>query len=330
LHRADLSGFNGQVQHRLAPEWKTDRLAKKDQRGKRMAVSPDLWHVEASFRTPLVNVEARQYGFPAPVEVIEEQERPILSLTFPRIGQGDGKARFADGPLPYRDLGSLIFRPPGVPLHAYGRGGPLRILTCEFETNDFEVLTGLKDWSPSRLCRCLNLRNPAIHAAMRELAREISAPGFGTEILVESITSIITVQLARTFRITGLVGANRGKLADWQLRRVRETLLEIENEWPSIAKLAASCGVSRSHFSRVFTFSTGQTLSEYSKSIRIQRAKTLLQLNETSISEASTRLGFTNAASFSTAFRRETGMSPSEYARRNVSNTTPSKFQKMR
>lgn len=281
-----------------------------------MAIPADLWKVESSIHTAVADIELRHYAFPSPSEVLEEQDRPILTMTLPGPHSSDGKARFTETSASYQEMRPLVFRPPDRPLHAFGRGGPTRILVCAFERPEFEALTGLSNWSDGHLRRCLDLRAPSIANAMRALLAELRHPGFGGQVMIESIASQIAVFLGRTFQACEIPLPATNRLSDWQLRRIREILIEVEQGWPTVADLAKACGISRCHLSRSFAQTTGISISSYSTAIRIGRAKEMLRHGKLPVGQVAFKLGFASAASFSTAFRREVCMAPRAYARK--------------
>ena len=76
---------------------------------------------------------------------------------------------------------------------------------------------------------------------------------------------------------------------------------------------ASMCHMSKYHFLRVFKSVTGITPLEYRSRIRIDHAKELLKNSNYSVSEISESLGFSSLAYFSAAFKKSTGLSPTEY-----------------
>ncbi|HXD77619.1 MAG TPA: helix-turn-helix transcriptional regulator [Puia sp.] len=56
-----------------------------------------------------------------------------------------------------------------------------------------------------------------------------------------------------------------------------------------------------------------QTISEYLATVRMEHAKTLLQTTDLSIRAIAAQVGYKGSTSFSTAFRRHVGVSPSVY-----------------
>ncbi|MDP4291573.1 MAG: response regulator, partial [Bacteroidota bacterium] len=79
--------------------------------------------------------------------------------------------------------------------------------------------------------------------------------------------------------------------------------------------------LSRSHFTRKIKQLTGLSPIELLTSFRLKRASKLLLQGKVSISEISYMVGFEHPNSLSRAFRKEFGMSPSEYVEKNKSHT---------
>jgi len=73
-------------------------------------------------------------------------------------------------------------------------------------------------------------------------------------------------------------------------------------------------GVSTSHLNDVFKSYTGMTPYQYFISIKIHKAKELLEKGDESIKEIAFRLGFTDQYYFSRLFKKKTGISPSHWA----------------
>ena len=70
--------------------------------------------------------------------------------------------------------------------------------------------------------------------------------------------------------------------------------------------------LNREYLSRRFKQEVGSTFSEYLTTLRLKRAKELLETSALRISEVATQIGIPNISYFSTIFRREFGCSPSE------------------
>jgi YesN/AraC family two-component response regulator len=78
-------------------------------------------------------------------------------------------------------------------------------------------------------------------------------------------------------------------------------------------EVAHICGMSLSHFSRVFKENCGKTFSEYVMETRIQKATVLLKRPYTSVTEVCYDVGFQDTSYFTKIFRRFIGVTPSQY-----------------
>ena len=107
----------------------------------------------------------------------------------------------------------------------------------------------------------------------------------------------------------------RGGLAPWQLRRLREALSELDGPAPGLVELAHIAGVSPRHLTRAFKQATGRTMGDYVQEVRLDRARDLLAGTDLPLKEIASKLGFASLASFSTAFRRAAGETPTGYRR---------------
>ncbi|WP_339474515.1 AraC family transcriptional regulator [Pseudomonas sp. RL_5y_Pfl2_69] len=80
-----------------------------------------------------------------------------------------------------------------------------------------------------------------------------------------------------------------------------------------VASLARLAGLSRAHFSRVFTRTTGMSPAEYVLHERMKRAAHLLEMTDLSIKAVSLSVGIGDPNYFSKLFRRAFSLSPSEF-----------------
>lgn len=97
---------------------------------------------------------------------------------------------------------------------------------------------------------------------------------------------------------------------------VESAIAIIQEEFPyldGLDDLSERLAVSKAHLSRSFSRKTGVSPGKYIIQVKIAYAKLLLQDEDASITYAAEASGFANANYFSKVFRRETGMSPSEF-----------------
>ena len=109
----------------------------------------------------------------------------------------------------------------------------------------------------------------------------------------------------------------RGGLAAWQERVVAAYIEKHLVEQIPLDTLAQLVPLSRYYFCRAFKQSFGMPPHRYQTSRRMEYAKLLLAKRAVSVTEIGIMLGFSSTSSFTAAFRRETGTTPTDY-RRNI------------
>ena len=77
--------------------------------------------------------------------------------------------------------------------------------------------------------------------------------------------------------------------------------------------IAKHCNISESHLRNLFKGEFGVSLGKYVASQRFEAAKYLLKNTSSSIGEIAMKTGFSNQFVFSSFFKRNAGISPSEF-----------------
>ncbi len=109
----------------------------------------------------------------------------------------------------------------------------------------------------------------------------------------------------------------RGGLSGWQQKKVTDYIEEHLSESVPLATLAALVGFSPFHFARAFKRSFGVPPHRYHVNRRMERAKELLAVPDSSVTAVALAVGFAETSSFSAAFRKNTGHPPSDFRRRS-------------
>jgi AraC-like DNA-binding protein len=133
---------------------------------------------------------------------------------------------------------------------------------------------------------------------------------------IQAVGAVLAHELARLGRgATYQKPLTRGGLASWQQRKVAEYIeANLANSIP-LAALAKLVQLSPYHFCRAFKQSFGMPPHRYHMSQRIEHAKKLLVERTLSVTEIGLTLGFSETSSFSTAFRKTTGLTPTAFYR---------------
>ena len=144
---------------------------------------------------------------------------------------------------------------------------------------------------------------------------------FNMDILRRTIVNLIhshhTLQLkfGRNDQLEELVDDIKVKSPDEKLLERVMTAInhQLNNTELSVDKIADEVGISRVHLHRKMKELTGQTPHDFIRNIRMKKAASLLASGDMNVSEVMYACGFSNAASFSTVFKKMYGMSPREY-----------------
>ena len=142
--------------------------------------------------------------------------------------------------------------------------------------------------------------------------REMMNHGTTYALLIESICTQIVFQLIRDINSESSSGNKIGKENKY-IRLAIDFMEKYYSTNISINDICSLIYLSPCHFKRVFKEYTGQTPYQYLTGIRIEKSKELLTKNECSIEEVARSCGFVNAGHFSTVFKRNLNVSPTEF-----------------
>lgn len=85
----------------------------------------------------------------------------------------------------------------------------------------------------------------------------------------------------------------------------------------SVADIAKSCAMSESSFRRLVIEKTGLSPIRYIAGQKIVKAQQLLAVDELSVEEIASILGFYDSAHFIKCFKKETGQTPAQYRKKD-------------
>ena len=226
------------------------------------------------------------------------------------------RARYVDRWSPHRfsGVGAIIALPPGEAMQLKNAGGRHTSLICQLSAEAVERwLPDDFEWTDRRLEACLDIASATIRALLQRLALELRRPGLASAELVEAIAVQLGIEIAR--RLTDLrEPTETGGLASWRLRTIDKRLAEA-GDLPTLAELARLCNMSVRQLTRGFRTSRGCSIGDYMTQTRMEAAMRRLASGE-SIKAIACSMGFASQSSFTFAFRRATGVTPSEFRTR--------------
>ena len=236
-----------------------------------------------------------------------------------------------DGAYSYGHM-SLI--PPGTPVAVAWNNHPkvahlsLRPAFIEEELVDALALRP----QDARLQPTAQFNDPFILTVAEAMVDELAQDGTGQSLFVDGLGLALGVHLLRHYAHP----PDRGRAAPRAGRKaparpspmVARSLEFIEANLGrdlSLAEIAGAAGQSAYHFVRTFRSVMETTPYRYVIQRRIQRAKTLLRTSDEPVAQIALACGFASQPHFTTAFKRETGVTPAAYRGKLGSrDTTPS------
>jgi AraC family transcriptional regulator len=133
---------------------------------------------------------------------------------------------------------------------------------------------------------------------------------------VEALSLVLMHELIRLEQTTsGAAGQLRGGLPARQQKRLAEFIDEHLAEEISLATLAGLVDLSLFHFARAFKQSFGVPPHRYHMDRRMDRARSLLRRSTLSVTQIGSQIGFRETSSFTRAYRKFAGVTPSNYRR---------------
>jgi AraC family transcriptional regulator len=212
-------------------------------------------------------------------------------------------------------MGEVMVFPPGIVQHGslMPWTGIRKDFCCVFPKTRFERLMSCPiEWSEPNLRETVNLQSPNIRMAVLRMGREVMWPGFATSVVLDSLASLIAVDLQRHFRRERVLAKPSSRLLRKRdIDQVDEFIRAHLAQEIRVDDLAKIFQLSARHFSRLFKVTTGVTIASYVAKVRFDIAQDMLLHTCTPIKSIAYRVGFTSVSNFTTAFKRASGVTPS-------------------
>lgn len=274
--------------------------------------------VDAELRGQAAVAQIVRYDIPAPTEsTLRDPDCYQINLCLtprPLNARACYHARW--GPHRFERLGDIFMIPPGEALHIKGDSGRQASLLCFLDRAAVGEIIGHElAWTDQKLAATVDLTSARIRALLFRLTEEVRHPGFAAARMLEFLTGELAIEIAR-FCLEVDERPATGGLAGWRLRLIDERLAE-DPTAPSLAELAELCNVSVRQLTRGFKVSRGCSIGDYIEGRRMESAKRLLVAGE-NVKTIAFTMGFSSPSSFTFAFRRAVGVSPSQFRQRQT------------
>lgn len=192
----------------------------------------------------------------------------------------------------------------------------LRILAghCGFASPDAALLVSL-------LPELVHIRGePRLSLLVKLLNDESLAQRPARDVVLKHLLEVLLIEAFRsTAETTASTGLVRG-LADDRLAAAIRAMHHAPSRAWTVLELAKESALSRSTFFDRFQRLVGVAPMAYLLAWRMALAKDLLRQNKTSVADIAERVGYSSASTFSAAFSRHAGRTPSQFANTHSSS----------
>ena len=212
--------------------------------------------------------------------------------------------------------GKLTFVPAGRTYQEWQEPrSPGRVVYFYFDPAKMPLHRETDDGGTSLAPR-LFFEDAALWDTAHKLIGLIESAGSDSQQYFEALGTVLAHELMRVnTRAQRIEAPARGGLAGWQQRTVTAYIEEHLAEQIPLATLARLVRLSPYHFCRAFKQSFGLPPHRYHNQRRIDQAKLLLAKPAPSVTDIGLTLGYGDTSSFTAAFRRTTGVTPTAYHR---------------
>jgi AraC family transcriptional regulator len=162
----------------------------------------------------------------------------------------------------------------------------------------------------------VGLSDPTIGHMSVALLAALGAREQVSRLFVDHATLAFAAHMAEAYGgLQAVSHVSKGGLARWQERQAKDMLLANLTGATPLASIAATCGLSPSHFARAFRKSTGMPPHAWLNQARVERAMALLRQPSQSLSDIAFECGFVDQSHFTRVFVRRVGLTPGAWRR---------------
>jgi AraC-like DNA-binding protein len=201
--------------------------------------------------------------------------------------------------------GPLTFRPFAASWESKTNGLPFRCVIAHFDTP--------LPCSEEFVASACSIEDLSMIQAMQLLHDEIRMPGFASTAMVESISEVLRIKLARLSRPPQGRAGESSPLGKLDIALIHDYIEAQNGRSPSVTELAKLFNMSRRSLLRCFRSSTSMTVVAYITQIQLTKAKRLLATTDRLIKQVALESGFKSPSHFAVAFERNVGLTPTKF-----------------
>lgn len=157
--------------------------------------------------------------------------------------------------------------------------------------------------------------DPVLAGIATALLPSLERPAEACRLFVDHMALALCAHVASTYGGARRRPASSAGLAPWQERRAKELLAGNLARGVSLVEVAAECQLSRSHFSKAFKATTGQSPHAWLIDRRIEAARDMLLASKASLPDIAIACGFADQSHLTRVFGARTGSAPAQWRR---------------
>ena len=216
----------------------------------------------------------------------------------------------------WSDAGQIFVNPAGEAKRCHFKGRPNLLMLHIPRSFINEVALEAFAVDPDRVVLVQQFAVPdlAVDQLGRLMMTEAETGGLGGQVMIDTLARALAVHLLR--RYSSIAPARLDQptpMPGWRLRQVIDFMKANLSGDLSLPQLASVAGLGSSQFAHAFRIAVGQPPYRYLVSLRIERARELLEHTTLPVIDIAMQCGFQQPNHFTTMFGKVTGMSPRAY-----------------
>lgn len=188
--------------------------------------------------------------------------------------------------------------------------GELDVVTLSIASKELQASPARDQFQRMRFA----FSDPLGVALTRQVLAELYAPQTGErQVYVGALVNALKAHMLRGPLAANAAAFPTSDFAAYRIHHIMNAVLERPEEAHSLEDMAATAGLTPSHFCRVFKRATGVSPHQYVIKARLDRAQQMLGGSDLSIAAIAESLGFGSQSHFTRVFRLYAGQTPSAW-----------------
>ena len=229
----------------------------------------------------------------------------------------------------YASEGDLILFHAGD-IHAIysASGRHLRYMVLKFDCNRLSVNSNYtprlsailqyarKSGQVSSAFPAARLKDLRVRSRFETCIREVEHKNYGYDVRIHAEISSLLIEIIRLWQEDGLSMQELFTVrteTEATIHNITEYIDRYANETLKVKDLADMCHMSYSHFAKCFKEMYGRSCKDYLELIKIEKGEELLLFTDSSLSQISQELGFSDCSHFIRTFRKWKKETPGQF-----------------